>query len=134
MTNFIRTTILIVILVCRSIMILAQNVPLDAIEHQFYLNTLRYSNKILFVHYDKNVYVPSENIWFTAYILGSGDFRQGVLFVSLSNEATGAELIRRQFLIKNYISYGNIQIPDLLKSGEYTLTAVTDRVLNGRPT
>ena len=90
-----------------------------------------YPHEKAFVQASQNVYLTGQTIWYKAYAMAYGKPSQlsKVAYVRLSN-AKG-KLIRRDKLpLKNSAAYGNIDLPDSLQSGWYTLQVFTAWMLN----
>ncbi|MGN6398132.1 MAG: hypothetical protein ACTHMI_21345 [Mucilaginibacter sp.] len=89
----------------------------------------------LFVHYDKNVYLPNETIWFTAYRLNDNSLQQppDVLAVAIVKNSDHTIAAHKKFVVTGIASSGNMLVPDSVTAGDYTLMAYTNRFVNGRP-
>ena len=82
----------------------------------------------LFLHLDKSVYVPNENIFFTAYLLdrGGDSTLQRTVYVVLADPATAEVVASGRFLMQEGIGSGALLVPDSLSRGEYRLMAYTN--------
>ena len=90
----------------------------------------------LFVHFDKNVYSNNETVWFTGYLLKSGNKdinKHKILSVSLIRDIDSSVVIQDRFLMQDGISFGNLLLPDSLLTGDYHLLAHTDITIAGKP-
>ena len=88
----------------------------------------------LYLHLDKNIYAQNENIWFKAYLLASGNLApkntdNKVLYVRLVDRDKKM-IVKGQFPMYDIRANGNLQIPETVKDGDYTLYAFTDRMIN----
>lgn len=85
----------------------------------------------LFVHVDKSVYVNNENIWFTAYLLGSNAAATDyyTLHVLLVQRARQAVVASQRFVIEKGIAKGYLFIADSFPTGEYELVAYPNSLL-----
>ena len=93
------------------------------------------SSTTFFVHYDKNVYTPYENVWFRAYLVKSNvafPFYH-TLAVSLIDNETRRVWIAEQFIMQNGLASGNLFLPDSLPAGKYSFIAYTNRITNDYP-
>lgn len=103
-----------------------------------YLSSLRekFSTEQVFVHTDRNMYVPGDTIWFQAYIRNrfTNEFesRSRSLYVLLFNEKhTLADSSR--FRITGSTASGWLNIPPVSESGKYRLVAFTGLMQNYDP-
>jgi hypothetical protein len=90
-----------------------------------------YPHEKAFVQATQNVYLTGQTIWYKAYAMAYGKPSQlsKVVYVRLSN--ANGKLIRQDKLpLKNSSAYGNIDLPDSLQSGWYTLQVFTAWMLN----
>ena len=92
------------------------------------------SSPLLFAHFDKNVYVPNEYVWFAAYLLNAPkDHQPTVLSLLLVDDQHKKTLVRQRFMMTDGLSSGNIIIPDTLRPGNYSILLYTNVVSNGVP-
>ena len=90
-------------------------------------------NPDLFLHLDKSLYTPNENILFTAYLLdkGSDTATQNILYIVLIDLAARKVITSDRFVMNEGISSGALFIPDTLESGQYLVTAYTNGMRDG---
>lgn len=85
----------------------------------------------VFIHTDKSIYTPGEDIWFKAYVLNDEDhlpsITSKVLFVSLIDK-DNMLLFSEKFPIHYGSVNGDIHIPDTLKDGTYQIVACTEKL------
>lgn len=83
------------------------------------------------LHTDKDYYAAGETIWFKAYL--SSDFQpdtlSSVLIVELRG-TTDKPIVKHVFPVVLASSFGQIELPDSLNSGNYQLCAYTPTMLN----
>ncbi|MDF3077630.1 MAG: hypothetical protein K0S09_1519 [Sphingobacteriaceae bacterium] len=84
---------------------------------------------LLYLHVDKNVYMPGETIWFKAYLPSSSHLQSDALFVRLVNAAKEI-VLEKEFPVYDIRSNGDITLPDSLEQGTYQLYAYTDKMMN----
>lgn len=85
------------------------------------------SPSTLFAHFDKNVYVNNENVWFTAYLLSAEKNNcPTVLSVLLVNDNKKSIILKRRFVMENGLSFGNVLIPDTIPPGNYSFLLYTN--------
>ncbi|RZJ75167.1 MAG: hypothetical protein EOO47_20080 [Flavobacterium sp.] len=91
------------------------------------LNTSSKSSE-LFIHTDKNIYLPTETIWFSAYYLGNTDNidLHQVLNVAISTADSGKVLLVEKYRMDYGLSMGKLMLPDSLRSGLVKLIAFTN--------
>lgn len=108
-----------------------------AITDSIFKKAAFYSKKMdaptLFVHFDKTVYVSNEMVWFTAYLLNSGKHINDhtILCVTLIKNDTRKVITAQKFVMANGLSFGNMQLPDSIPPGNYTLSAYTNLMEKG---
>jgi len=87
----------------------------------------------LFLHLDKSLYTPNENILFTAYLLdkGSDTAIQNTLYIVLIDLAGRKIATSDRFFMSDGISSGALFIPDTLVSGQYLVMAYTNGMRDG---
>jgi uncharacterized protein YfaS (alpha-2-macroglobulin family) len=83
----------------------------------------------LYLHTDKAIYAPGENIWFKAYVLSGTVTDNKVIYVRLADKSKTI-IISEQFPMKDLLGNGELILPDSLREGDYTLYAYTDRMIN----
>jgi len=83
----------------------------------------------LYVHTDKNIYMPGETIWFKAYIQSTSQFQSEALYIRLVDQDKKAT-IEKEFPAYGTRANGDIFLPDSIKQGNYILYAYTDRMVN----
>lgn len=83
----------------------------------------------IYIQTDKEVYKPSETIWFKAYILDTYteklSLKNNTLFVTLKNIETNAVVFEDKFKIVNGCSNGDMVIEEKFGSGDFYLSAYT---------
>ncbi|MFM9908511.1 MAG: hypothetical protein ACKVOW_04145, partial [Chitinophagaceae bacterium] len=85
----------------------------------------------LYIHYDKEVYLAGETIWFKAYLLNGfllSDLSAN-LMVELINENNRIILEKRLPVLAGTVN-GNFDLPDSLLPGNYIVRAYTPWMLN----
>jgi hypothetical protein len=89
----------------------------------------------LFVHFDKNIYTTSEQVWFTAYLLVAkpGSPTSHTIAVALIRNDDSAVLVDHKFIMENGLGFGNFTMPDTLQPGNYSLIAFTNALWDGKP-
>ncbi|MCO5947036.1 hypothetical protein [Mucilaginibacter flavidus] len=97
--------------------------------------TLTNQTAKLFVHYDKTVYLPSENIWFTAYLLNTDALRSSgdILSVAIIKNTDHTIAVQKKFVITGAASSGGILVPDSIATGDYSVLAYTNHFVKGKP-
>jgi len=108
----------------QHVLVFAQNSQMKSIQ-----NLLEKT----YLHTDKNYYYPGEKIWYKAYVqIGRQELKDSlskVLHVELINEEK--RVVRNEILkIENGVAWGDLALPDTLKTGNYFLRAYTQWSLN----
>ena len=84
----------------------------------------------LYVHLDRNTYMPEDTIWFKAYVLTP--ILNEVLYVRITDRKKNI-VLEKQFLMYDVRAHGDILIPDTLPEGKYYFYAYTDRMISLNP-
>jgi len=85
----------------------------------------------LYIHYDKDYYVPGETVWFKAYLLSDGK-PSGISnhFYLQLTDASGKVIINQHYPVMGAVVKGSIPLPDTLTQGNYYVRALTPYMLN----
>ncbi len=85
----------------------------------------------IYIHYDKEYYVAGETIWFKAYLYSDGK-PSGLSnnFYLQFTDSKGQPISNKKYPILGAVVKGEIAIPDSLPQGNYTIRALTPRMLN----
>ncbi len=117
---------------CFSQSILPKSI--DSLEKKVNLYGIKNQSPILFVHFDKNIYSTSENVWFTGYLLNVPDHSlYKTLAVTLINDNSRSVIQNDKFVMKGGLAFGNMVIPDTLTAGNYSFICFTNRLTNSNP-
>jgi len=84
----------------------------------------------LYVHLDRNSYMPEDTIWFKAYVLTP--YLNDVLFVRITDRKKNI-VLEKQFLMYDIRAHGDIYLPDTLSEGKYYFYAYTDKMISLNP-
>ena len=84
----------------------------------------------LYVHLDRNTYMPEDTIWFKAYVLTP--ILNEVLYVRITDRKKNI-VLEKQFPMYDVRAHGDILIPDTLSEGKYYFYAYTDRMISLNP-
>lgn len=95
------------------------------------LNTMatRYPTEKLYIHFDKSSYIAGETIWFKSYFVSDG-LPSGLstdCFVQLVDDK-GKIVDLKRYPVIGATAKGNIDLPDSLPQGNYTIRAGTPRM------
>ena len=111
----------------------SQNITPERVVENLNTYNKEYSQQKLYLHLDKNYYYPGENMWFKAYLVDATthlpDTLSHNLYVELFDSG-GDEVAVRLLKLDNGLAKGDIQLPDSLPEGNYTLRAYTTWMLN----
>jgi hypothetical protein len=87
----------------------------------------------VYLHTDRQLYAPGDDIWYKAYLLNAQDNRplntSKNLYVELISP-TGKLMSREIILLNEGLGKGDFQIPDTLATGNYRLRAYTNWMRN----
>ena len=91
----------------------------------------QYPQEKVFIHTDRNVYYPSETIWFKIYCMTDGlpSYVSKVAYVDLVNEA-GLVLVKKMLYLNNAAASGNMNLSASLPDGKYIIRAYSLWMLN----
>jgi len=101
---------------------------------------INYCSKVpwedIFLHTDREQYIAGENIWFTVYAIDRQHLKasslSSIAYVELLNY-NNRPVIRGRILLSDGSGLGQINLPDTLSSGIYTLRAYTAWMKNFLP-
>ena len=101
----------------------------DQLKKQLSVYLAEHPSSNLYLHLDKNTYSPEETIWFKAYLLADTATANKVLYVRITDEDKEV-VLSGQFPMYDIRAHGELQLPERLTEGRYTLYAYTDRMLS----
>jgi len=90
-----------------------------------------YPDEKVFVHTSQNVFIGGQTVWYKVYAMAYGkpsDLSK-IVYVRLSDQS-GRFIKQDKLPLKNGAAWGNIDLPDTLRSGWYRLQAFTAWMLN----
>jgi 5-hydroxyisourate hydrolase-like protein (transthyretin family) len=103
------------------------------IEHEE--NALEQFKENIYIHTDKDIYEPGEDLWFKAYILEAQELvsstRTKIVFVQLTKqkEVTKEIIAKEKYEVIDGYTNGHIFLGNMLKSGSYQLEMYTKNTL-----
>ncbi len=102
--------------------------PIPAVS----IDTLRVIEKV-YIHTDRNLYYPGNDIWFKAYLIDASDrllsSNSNNLHVELISPFSKI-IISRVIRLESGLGNGDFKLPDNIKSGKYRLRAYTNFMRN----
>jgi hypothetical protein len=109
---------------------------IQEVQNSFALYKQSALQEKIFVHTDKNVYLPGEILWFKIYCVEGNDHKpenlSKIVYVDiLDNNQTA--VIQAKVSIKNGIGDGSLYIPVSVSNGNYKLRAYTSWMKNFNP-
>jgi hypothetical protein len=128
-----------------TVMILLLNCPLlyaqqvdsgdDVLLQKFNYYSVKQFTPLLYVHFDKNVYTNSEQVWFTGYLLKSSTelSKYNTLAVALVKDDDQKVVLEEKYYMADGLSFGNMLLPDSIAPGNYHFMAYTNVLHNGKP-
>ncbi len=100
------------------------------------LNTLSkdFQPEKIYIHYDKDHYVAGETVWFKAYLYSNGkpSGLSNNFYLQLI-DSKGSIVSNKKYPVNGATVKGNIDLPDSLPQGYYTVRALTPRMINTSP-
>ena len=113
----------------------AQNAALDSLTDKIGFYGKKNTSSILFAHFDKNIYVNNENVWFTAYLLNYNKQinNPSILSILLVNDNNKRQVLEQKFVMADGLAFGNVFIPDSIPPGDYSFILYTNVLTNGKP-
>ncbi|MBC9929811.1 MG2 domain-containing protein [Chitinophaga qingshengii] len=86
----------------------------------------------LYIHTDKQIYTPTEKIWFTGYLLNiqaTDTIPYHTLFVTLIDPNTHQPVLHDCFAFDRGVCKGLLALPDSVQPGDYSLVAYTNNYI-----
>lgn len=120
-----RKTILLPALILLCIGFNSTEDPMDEMINAFYNYQENQTEKKLYLHLDKYMYRPGEDIWFKVYLVDNAlqlVKREEKIELELVGNNTSAN-VKKTVFVNNGIAFGNIGIPKDLVGGSYQLIA-----------
>ena len=93
----------------------------------------RYPMEVVYLHTDRDIYAPGENLYFKAYIKDYYSTSPGIISQNLQLlliDPQGKETLNETFQIENSQSAGKLILNKTLTEGKYTLIGHTDLMQN----
>ena len=129
--TFFRTSIAVYLLILITLSAKAQySYSSDGLQKKLENYNRENPSGNLFVHTDKNNYLPGDTIWFKSYMLSALESK--VLYVRIVNSKMKA-VVEQQFPVYDIRAHGDVALPDTLSDGKYILYAYTDMMINFNP-
>ena len=108
-------------------------IPTGKFIENFNKNSLLEHKEKLFVHIDRTVFLPGEELWFKAYLVTATDLQsdtlENILYFELKSE-NDTVLVKRSYKIYSGRVNGVFYLPDSIKAGIYNVSAYTNWMLN----
>ncbi len=108
----------------------------DYLKQRFFQYTEAVHREEIFVHTDREEYLAGENMWFNLYLVDRQSNKpledDKIAYFELLNPENLPVLQKRIFLDKGF-GPGQIQLPDTLSSGTYTIRVYTNWMKNFLP-
>ena len=112
--------------------ILAQNAfnhYLEAIQDSLTVQLLHYPQEKLYLHTDRTMYMPGENIWFKAYLIDAFSHQPLTYSLYIYVELIdSSQTIKKRVMVRrtdNMTYYGHLEIPETIAGGVYTIRSYT---------
>lgn len=92
-----------------------------------------YPQEKVYLHTDRHIYAPGETLWFNAYLtIGANNQLSTLsktLYVQLLDSANNP-VISKKIYIESGVAHGDIQLPNGLNPGQYTVRSYTNWMRN----
>ncbi len=120
-----------------SLLLLNSNAQvIQEVQNSFNLYKQSNLQEKIFVHTDKNVYLPGEILWFKVYCIDGNDHKplnlSKVVYVDVLDNAQNP-IIQAKVLMKNGVGDGSLYIPVSVNNGNYKFRAYTSWMKNFSP-
>lgn len=98
-------------------------------------NELIASSQTMHVHFDKDIYLPGETIWFKAYLYNINEisYSSTNFYVAIYDEM-GKLVQQKQYPVLAGSCHGNFEIPDTIQSNRIQFRAFTKGMINNDST
>ncbi|MBP6023895.1 hypothetical protein [Ferruginibacter sp.] len=130
MTRTLFITLIVLQAFCNT-QLYAQNISKDSLDHKIELYNKMMATNVLYLTTDKTLYLPTEVIWFAAYLIGDiereDSLKPDILSITLLKE-NDTIVLRKSYLIKNNFCAGSLTLSDTISAGIYQLIACTNLV------
>lgn len=89
------------------------------------------STQTMHVHFDKDIYMPGETIWFKAYLYNVNElsFSSTNFYAAVYNEQ-GKLIQQKQYPVFTGSSYGDFELPDTLQGSRFQFRAFTKAMID----
>lgn len=101
---------------------------IDTINRKIELYGIKHSSSVLFSHFDKNIYIPNEDVWFTTYLLNYNKLTNdpSILTAILIKNSDKKIVLERHFVMHGGLSFGHLNIPGNIAPGDYCFIVYTN--------
>lgn len=131
---FTKVTLFLFILLLISLRSGAQGI--SDVQHSFNVYTQNIFQEKLFVHTDKDVYLPGEILWFKVYGVDGNDHQADqlskVVYVEILDHHQNP-ILQSKIALKNGVGSGSVYIPVSITNGNYQFRAYTSWMKNFSP-
>lgn len=116
--------------------VLGQNNIPDILSQKFqsYLGAVPLEE--IFIHTDRDEYISGEDLWFDLYLIDRQSYKPSatsrIAYFELLN-TENRPVVQKRILLENGFGPGQIDLPDSLSSGTYTIRAYTNWMKNFLP-
>ena len=128
------------LLVATLLLLLNKDLPLfcqiktaDSLQNQFINYQLHHLQEKIYIHTDKNFYLPNELCWFKIYLVDAFFNKPSniskIAYLELLDNRNKV-VFQTKIAINNGLDQGSFQIPSSLSTGTYTLIAYTNWMKN----
>lgn len=106
---------------------------MDSLAFVWHSHTVHTAPEV-YLHLDKSLYAPNENVLFTSYLIGGekDTTDRHTLYIFMMNLATRKIIVSDRFIMRQGLSSGALLVPDTTGSGDYLIVAYTNALLRGK--
>lgn len=114
-----------------SFLILCLAFVLPAFSQETNSNNYLISSEAMHVHFDKDIYLPSETIWFKAYLYNINEISySSTNFYAAIYDEMGKLIQQKQYPVLAGSCHGDFEIPDTIQSSRIQFRAFTKGMIN----
>ncbi|MCK7555849.1 hypothetical protein MKQ70_12820 [Chitinophaga sedimenti] len=114
----------------------AQQPLTDSLAARMRMYAPKAGETAIYLRCNKDVYMPGEDLWFSAFVLHAQAFTLSgldkILYVQLSRRDNDSTIWQEMYPIEGGLSSGHIYLPDTLSNGDYLLKGYSAHSFFGR--
>jgi hypothetical protein len=122
---------------CTLVWLVNTSMSTEIYDQQITYRLNGYSNNLfnerIYIHTDREIYIAGENLFFKVYLYDEGQKKLSVkskIVYLLISDSDNNRIMQLCLPISGGIGYGNLSLPDTLKTGPYNVIACTNWMRN----